>query len=55
MLAMAGGIYLFRVPDDPPGFSIDESWICYNAFTISQAGVDEHGNPWPLFFRAFGE
>lgn len=54
-LAITAAIYLFRVPDDPPGFSSDESSICYNAFKISQAGVDEHGNRWPLFFRAFGE
>lgn len=54
-LAMAAGIYLFRVPEHPPGFAIDESSICYNAFTISQTGADEQGSSWPLFFRAFGE
>src|SRR3954451_12939538 len=54
-LVIAAGVYLFRVPDDPPGFSSDESSICYNAFTISQTGADEHGNRWPLFFQAFGE
>jgi hypothetical protein len=54
-LAITAGVYLFRVPGDPPGFSIDESSICYNAFTISQTRADEYGNSWPLFFRAFGE
>jgi hypothetical protein len=48
-------IYLWRVPNDPPGFYIDESSICYNAHVISQTGHDEYGVQFPLFFRAFGE
>src|ERR1051326_4530254 len=40
---------------NPPGFFLDESSIAYNAHTISQTGQEEHGKPWPLFFRAFGE
>jgi 4-amino-4-deoxy-L-arabinose transferase-like glycosyltransferase len=48
-------LYFARVPAHPAGFYIDESSICYNAYTISQTGRDEYGNEWPLFFRAFGE
>ena len=40
---------------NPPGFFLDESSIGYNAHTVSQTGHDEHGEAWPLFFRAFGE
>src|ERR1043165_6764096 len=40
---------------NPPGFFLDESSIAYNAHTLSQSGRDEHGEEWPLFFRAFGE
>lgn len=40
---------------NPPGFFLDESSIAYNAHTVSQTGRDEHGEAWPLFFRAFGE
>src|SRR5690348_18438199 len=40
---------------NPPGFFLDESSIAYNAHTVSQTGHDEHGEAWPLFFRAFGE
>jgi len=40
---------------NPPGFFLDESSIAYNAHTLSQTGRDEHGEEWPLFFRAFGE
>lgn len=55
VVALTAALYFFRVPNDPPGFSIDESSICYNAWTISQTGQDESGQTWPLFFRAFGE
>src|SRR5205085_1208721 len=55
LLGLAAVLYFVRVPAHPAGFSIDESSICYNAYTISQTGHDEYGQPWPLFFRAFGE
>jgi 4-amino-4-deoxy-L-arabinose transferase-like glycosyltransferase len=55
LLLATAAIYFVHVPDHPPGFSIDESSICYNAYTISQTGRDEYGVSSPLFFRAFGE
>src|ERR1044071_3888175 len=55
LVVLAAGSYYWHVPRDPPGFSIDESSISYNAYTISQNGCDEYGKSWPLFFRAFGE
>jgi 4-amino-4-deoxy-L-arabinose transferase-like glycosyltransferase len=55
-LGLAGAsVYFVQVPGHPPGFSIDESSICYNAYTIATTGRDEYSKPWPLFFRAFGE
>ena len=51
----AVALYFLYVPVHPVGFSIDESSICYNAYTVSQSGCDEYGVSWPLFFRAFGE
>ena len=48
-------LYVAGVPHNPPGFYIDESSIAYNAHTIAQSGVDEHGVAWPLYFRAFGD
>ena len=47
--------YFYQVPQNPPGFYIDESSICYNAYMISVSGQDEYGAKWPLYFRAFGE
>jgi hypothetical protein len=55
LFACGTAVYLWRVTNDPPGFYIDESSICYNAHVLSQTGHDEYGVEWPLFFRAFGE
>lgn len=54
-VAIAIALYVVEVPGNPPGFFVDESSIAYNAYTISQHGLDEHGESWPLYFRAFGE
>ena len=52
---LAFALYAVGVPDNPPGFYIDESSIAYNALTAAQTGRDEHGEAWPLYFRAFGD
>ncbi len=53
--ALAFALYAAGVPDNPPGFYIDESSIAYNAHAVAQTGADEYGEPWPLYFRAFGD
>jgi 4-amino-4-deoxy-L-arabinose transferase-like glycosyltransferase len=54
---ISGGVILYTraLTTNPAGFFIDESSIAYNANLISQTGKDEHGESWPLYFRAFGE
>ena len=47
--------YFARVGKNPAGFFIDEASIAYNAHTIARQAVDEHGQHFPLYFRAFGE
>lgn len=39
----------------PLGLYGDEASIGYNAFSISKTGMDEHGELFPIYFRAFGE
>jgi 4-amino-4-deoxy-L-arabinose transferase-like glycosyltransferase len=56
LLAAAGlALYAWGAHANPPGFFIDESSAAYNAHTISETGRDEHGEAWPLYFRAFGD
>jgi 4-amino-4-deoxy-L-arabinose transferase-like glycosyltransferase len=56
LLAAAGAaLYAWGAPANPPGFFIDESSVAYNAHAVSESGRDEHGEAWPLYFRAFGD
>ena len=56
LLAAAGlALYAWGAAANPPGFFIDESSVAYNAYTVSETGRDEHGEAWPLYFRAFGD
>jgi len=48
-------IQFYALRSNPPGFFLDESSIAYNAYKIATTGKDEHGEAFPLFFRAFGE
>src|SRR5215210_1712819 len=48
-------LHFFQIASLPRGFYVDESSIGYNAHLIATSGVDEHGERWPLFFKAFGE
>ena len=56
-VVIAGGALLYAraVTTNPAGFFVDESSIAYNAHLIAQTGRDEHGEAWPLYFRAFGD
>jgi 4-amino-4-deoxy-L-arabinose transferase-like glycosyltransferase len=57
LVVLLGGVLLYTraVTTNPAGFYFDESSIAYNAHLISQTGRDEHGEAWPLYFRAFGD
>lgn len=54
-LALGAALYTAGALGNPPGFYLDESSIAYNAHLIATTGRDEHGESFPLFFRAFGE
>ena len=55
LCVLAFVLYAAGVPDNPPGFHIDESSVAYNAHLITQSGRDEYGEEWPLHFRALGD
>lgn len=38
-----------------PALNPDEAAIGYNAFSLIQTGLDEHGAAWPLHFKSFGD
>lgn len=51
---LAAGLRIYDVGDHPAGFYCDEAGLGYNAYTIANAGTDENGNRFPLFFWSFG-
>lgn len=55
ILLLAALVRVIGISDNPPGFFTDEASIGYNAYTILNHGVDEHGESWPVLFQAFGE
>lgn len=38
-----------------PSLNPDEAALGYNAYSLLETGKDEHGNPWPLHFKSFGD
>ncbi|MDD4135678.1 MAG: phospholipid carrier-dependent glycosyltransferase [Candidatus Shapirobacteria bacterium] len=38
-----------------PSLNADEAALGYNAYSLIQTGKDEHGIPWPLHFKSFGD
>ena len=55
ILALAFFLRFYKLGEVPYGFSQDESAIGYNAFSIIETGKDEHGESFPLYFKAFGD
>src|SRR3989304_8617971 len=41
--------------DTYPALNADEAAIGYNAYSLIQTGLDEHGNSWPIHFQSFND
>lgn len=58
LIALAVVVVFFHVINIgglPKGLYLDETSIGLNAALIAQTGRDEYDQPWPIYFRAFGE
>jgi 4-amino-4-deoxy-L-arabinose transferase-like glycosyltransferase len=49
------GARLWRLDSAPKGALIDELHFGYLAHSLIETGKDEHGESWPIIFRAFGD
>jgi 4-amino-4-deoxy-L-arabinose transferase-like glycosyltransferase len=49
--------FLFRFINigSTPALNPDEAALGYNAYSLIKTGKDEHGAPWPLHFKSFGD
>lgn len=57
VLAVLGLGILVRTwhfPSVPPGLNQDEAASAYEAFSLAETGCDKWGNPWPVYFPAWG-
>lgn len=56
ILVIGACLRLYRLSDVPAGFNYDEAAIGYNAYSISQTGIDTSGQKYPrLYVQSFGE
>lgn len=44
-----------KISVNPVGLYVDEAAIGYNAYSILKTGKDEYGQPFPFYFRSFGD
>jgi 4-amino-4-deoxy-L-arabinose transferase-like glycosyltransferase len=51
----AGSILrIYQFPDIPPGLNQDEAAVAYEAYSLILTGADRWGNPFPVYFPAWG-
>lgn len=55
ILILASILRLSFLDKFPSGLNADEAAIGYNAYSLIQTGLDEHGASWPLVFRSFDD
>ncbi len=56
IITLAAILRLYRLPSNPPSLYWDEVSLGYNAYSIAQEGLDEHGEIYPKArFIAFGD
>ncbi|MBM3205315.1 glycosyltransferase family 39 protein [Candidatus Shapirobacteria bacterium] len=55
ILLLAAFLRLWNLAHYPSGLNADEAAIGYNAYSLLETGKDEHGDPWPIHFKSFGD
>ncbi|HEX7017955.1 MAG TPA: phospholipid carrier-dependent glycosyltransferase [Patescibacteria group bacterium] len=55
IVALAFMIRIFMITQAPQGAFIDEAHFGYLAYSLNETGADEHGTPYPLLFKGFGD
>ena len=55
IIVLAAVLRLINLSHYPAGLNADEAAIGYNAYSLIQTGRDEHGIPWPIHFKSFGD
>lgn len=54
VLILAAFLRLYQL-NSYPALNADEASIGYDAYSLIQTGMDQHGNPWPIHFQSFND
>lgn len=54
ILILAAVLRFYRL-GSYPALNADEAAIGYNAYSLIQTGMDEHGHSWPVHFQSFND
>lgn len=54
ILFLAAILRFYRL-GEYPALNADEAALGYNAYSLLETGMDEHGNPWPIHFQSFND
>lgn len=55
ILALSMLLRVINLSTNPPALNWDEISMGYTAYSLSETGRDEWGEPWPILFRSYGE
>jgi 4-amino-4-deoxy-L-arabinose transferase-like glycosyltransferase len=55
IIVFASLLRIVNLSTNPPGLNWDEVSMGYSAYSLSETGKDEWGQPWPILFRSYGE
>ena len=54
IIILAFGLRFWRITNYP-ALNADEAALGYNAYSLLETGLDEHGNRWPIHFQSFND
>jgi len=55
LIVLLAFVLRFWKLDSYPALNADEAAIGYNAYSLIQTGMDEHGHTWPIHFQSFND
>lgn len=55
IIIIAATLRIVALNKFPAGLNADEAAIGYNAWSLINTGMDEHGTKWPMVFRSFDD
>ncbi|RJR28777.1 hypothetical protein C4564_04350 [Candidatus Microgenomates bacterium] len=55
LILLVSAVARMYLLDSRPALNADEAAIGYNAYSLLETGLDEHGTPWPIHFQSFGD